>query len=116
MPEDFDDLEPGDMSQLDIPWYQKAILKISPRLFMRWQACKTDLDYSLVERAEELFGKGKRIHIQPLSGVSGRGFILFIDNKVSFWFYQNGDHFEYDGFEMGEYDDGDVLVFDGLKQ
>ncbi|MEK7065330.1 MAG: hypothetical protein AAB963_02700 [Patescibacteria group bacterium] len=50
--------------------------------------------------------------LQPLSGNDGRGFIIFVDNKISFWFFQDGDHFKYDGFEMGEYGDGNVQVFD----
>lgn len=73
------------------------------------------LDDKSIEWAERLFGN-KKIHIKPLSSNNGRGFIIFVDNKMSFWFFQNGDHFEYDGFEIGEYDDGNVQVFDDLDR
>lgn len=98
--EEFDDIEPGDMSRLDFPWYKKLLLKFFPHVFMRLEASKLGLDDDMIDNAEHLFA-GKKIHIQPLSGVSGRGFIIFVDNKMSFWFFQDGDHFVYDGFEMG---------------
>jgi len=60
---------------------------------------------------EEL-AKNKRVDISPTSG-GGRGFIIVLDQKTSFYFYQDGDHFIYDGCEMGEYEKGDVTVFDG---
>lgn len=43
------------------------------------------LDDSVINYAEKLFGNGKKIHIQPLSGNDGRGFIIFVDNKISLW-------------------------------
>lgn len=115
MEDDLNDLQPGDLSRLKIPWHKKLLLKFFPRLFLKMSAREMDIDYSIVVKAGEIFGDGKKIHIQPLSG-QNRGFIIFVDNKISYWFFQEGDHFEYDGFEMGEYDDGDVQVFDGLKR
>lgn len=113
--EEIDGLKPGDTNRLNIPWHQKLLMKISPRLFIKMSANDLGLDYKKVDLAFKLF-KDSKIHIQPLSGVAGRGFIVFIDNKLSLWFNQDGDCFKYDGFEMGEYDDGEVTVFDGIKK
>lgn len=108
------DLESADIGQLNIPWYKKFLFRFFPRLFMKLEARKMALDDGTIESAERLFGNDKKIHIQPLSGEDGRGFIIFVDNKISFWFFQDGGHFKYDGFEMGKYDDGNVQVFDGV--
>lgn len=113
--EEIEGLKSGDTSRLSIPWYEKLLMKFSPGWFMKMQANKLGLDYKKVDLAFKLF-KDSKIHIQPLSGVSGRGFIVFIDNKLSLWFNQDGDCFKYDGFEMGEYDDGEVTVFDVIRK
>lgn len=113
--EEIDGLKSGDTSRLDIPWHEKFLMKISPRLFMKICAGDLGLDYKKVDLAFKLF-KDAKIHIQPMSGANGRGFIVFLDNKLSLWFNQDGNHFEYDGFEMGEYDDGKVTVFDGMER
>ena len=115
MQDDFEDIPVGDMSNLDIPWYKKMILKFFPHLFLKWHAGHMNIDDKMISYAQNLFAD-KKIHIQPLSGVSGRGFIIFVDNKISFWFFQDENHFVYDGFEMGEYDDGDVTVFDSKSE
>jgi hypothetical protein len=111
--EEIDGLKPGDMSRLNIPWHQKLLLKIAPRLFMKSFAKNLDLDFEKVEMAMQLF-EGAKVHIQPMSGARGRGFILCLDNKLTLWFHQDGTCFKYDGHEMGEYDDGEVTVFDRL--
>ncbi len=111
----FDGLKPGDMSRSNFSWYKKLVLKLFPRLFFRLFANNINLNNKKIDFASKLFGDANRIDIQPLSGGS-RGFIIYIDNKLSLWFYQNGDHFVYDGFEMGEYENGDVMVFDGIQR
>ena len=73
--EEFDGLKPGDTSQLPFPWWQKLLLKISPALFFRFAARQNGFSAELLDHAEALFG-GKKIHIQPLSGADGRGFII----------------------------------------
>ncbi len=78
-------------------------------------ARKQGLNSKKIKYADKLFRDTKRIDIQPLSGSDGRGFIIFLDNQLSLYFYQDGDHFYFDGFEIGEYDSGDVKVFDGLR-
>lgn len=113
MTDELKDLKLGDMDQLDFPWHKKFLLKFFPRWFMKLTAKELKLDDSMIENAQKLFG-GKKVYIQPLAGVGGRGFIIFVDSKMSFWFFQDGGHFKYDGFEMGEYDDGEVTIFDNL--
>ena len=69
-----------------------------------------------IDLAYALFGKkpnNKRIDFKPFR--EGRGFYLVLDNSFSIWFNQDGDHFVYDGWEMGEYSKGDVTIFDKLK-
>lgn len=57
--------------------------------------------------------KSKSIDIFPTS--RNRGFILVIDRKKALYFYQDGDHFSYDGCEVGEYEKGNVTIFDNIK-
>src|SRR3989344_4909754 len=72
---------------------------------------KFDFDPDVADRAHELFKKSERIDIAPSkSGL--RGFQLIIDGSTALYFYQDGDHFVYDGFEGGEYGKGDVTIFD----
>ena len=111
---EIDGLKPGDMSRLNIPWYKKIILKLSPKLFFKLHSRSLNVNDKYIDLAQKLFGQVKRIDIQPLSG-GHRGFIIYLDNKFSLWFYQDGDHFVYDGFEMGDYENGEVTVFDNLK-
>ena len=98
-----------------LPWHKKLLIKLSPKLLMKAHARKLDLSGDFIEYAEKLFAN-KKIHIEPLHGTGGRGFIICIDNKLTLWFYQDSDCFKYDGFEIGEYDDGEVTVFDRLKR
>jgi hypothetical protein len=57
------------------------------------------------------FFEVKRVDIFPCNGGS-RGFILVLDRETALFFYQKGDHFIYDGFEIGPYAKGDVTIFD----
>ena len=42
--------------------------------------------------------------------------MLVIDQKDALYFYQDGDHFSYDGCEIGEYEKGEVTIFDNLEK
>ena len=99
-----------------IPWYERLLMRFSPKLFLKLHASKLDIKTDKIDLAYKLFGEAARIDIQPLSGTGGRGFIISLDNKFTLWFYQDGDHFKFDGIEMGEYENGEVTVFDGLKE
>jgi hypothetical protein len=52
-----------------------------------------------------------RIDVVP-SRSGFRGFSIVFDNLFALYFNQDGDHFTYDGYEFGDYDNGDVTVFD----
>lgn len=97
---------------MEISKFQKFILKFFPKLFFRIVAKEKNLPVDIV-KVQDLFSKFKRIDIFPsISG--GRGFILILDRKLALYFYQDGDHFIYDGFEVGDYEKGDVTVFDNI--
>jgi len=93
-----------------MPWYLKLVLKFCPSLFFKHYAAEQNVKYKDLERANDLF-LDKKVHFQSLSG-KGRGFIIQLNNSLTLWFYQDGNHFVYDGFEMGQYDDGDVTCLD----
>ena len=67
-----------------------------------------------ISSLHEELAKSKRVDIFPLQG-GGRGFMLVLNQKDALYFYQNGDHFSYDGCEIGEYEKGDVTIFDHLE-
>lgn len=94
--------------------FTKLFLKFFPKTFLKFAASKQGIDDKKLDYADKLFGNCKRIDIQPLSG-KNRGFIITLDNKLSLWFFQDGDSFKFDGYEVGEYDNGEITVFDGLK-
>ena len=79
---------------------------------MKQMAKKMDIENPLFDKFHGVFSQTNRIDIFP-SGSGSRGFMIVIDKKTALYFYQDGDHFIYDGFEMGEYEKGDVTIFDG---
>lgn len=94
---------------------RKLFIKLFPREFLKYFARKQGTDPDKLDFAEKLFRDCQRIDIQPLHG-ENRGFILFLDNNLSLWFFQSGDSFYFDGYEVGKYDNGEVNVFDDLKR
>jgi hypothetical protein len=106
-------IEIGDPREFKISWWDRLTMRFFPKFFLKSSAKELGLDGKKIDLAYDIF-EGTKIHIEPLSG-SSRGFIITLDNKLSLWFLQDGDHFEFDGIEMGEYEDGDVTVFDNLK-
>ncbi len=101
-------------NKTEITWLDKALLKIWPDLEMRRLAKRMKIGNVVFDKLHDIFHKTETIDIFPFAGNS-RGFILVLDRQTAFFFYQNGDHFEYDGFEMGEYVKGDVTIFDELR-
>ena len=93
----------------------KLFLKFFPDTFLNLLAKKQGINNRKLDWSVKLFGDCKRIDIFR-TAAPGRGFILTLDKKLQLFFYQDGDHFSFDGFEMGEYDEGDVTIFDGIKQ
>ncbi len=93
--------------------FVKFFLKFWPRLGMLYLSKKIGIKKPIFGKAHELFSKSERIDIFPAA--TPRGFIIVLDRETALYFYQDGDHFVYDGFEMGEYEKGDVTIFDSLK-
>lgn len=100
--------------EIKIDWLNKLLFKFWPKMGIRYFANKMGIDDSRARQAHDLFTGVKKIDIFP-SGSGYRGFILILDQKTSLYFYQDGDHFKYDGYEMGEYKKGDVTLFDTVK-
>ena len=94
--------------------FTRIFMRFAPKGFLRYVAKKQGLDDKKVKYAMKLFEGVERVDIQSLPSSSGRGFIIYLDNKLSLFFYQDGDHFYFVGLEMGEYDKGDVTIFDRL--
>lgn len=92
----------------------KILLKFWPNREMHRLARRMKINQAVFEKLHEIFHKTQTIDIFPIAGNS-RGFILVLDRQTAIFFYQDGDHFSYDGFEMGEYGKGDVTIFDNLK-
>lgn len=73
------------------------------------------IDTCVADKAHALFEGTQTIDIVP-SVSNSRGFQLIIDRQTALYFYQDGEHFVYDGFEMGQYDKGQVTIFDSLTK
>jgi len=126
-PRDFSDLKNsgpngglGDFKEIDAEFLKKAKLSWLTRLLMvialPWMSRRLmkELGGPSVEmskKAHAFFTAVNRVDIIP-SRSEVRGFQIVIDNILSIFFCQDGDHFVYDGFEMGPYESGDVTVFD----
>ncbi|MEE8131866.1 MAG: hypothetical protein V3T98_02370 [Candidatus Paceibacterota bacterium] len=102
------------MDEIKINWFTKIFLKFWPKLIMKRLAKKMGINNPLFDQAHEVFSQTNRIDILPLKS-GHRGFMIVIDRKTALYFYQDGDHFIYDGFEMGKYNEGDVTIFDNIK-
>lgn len=103
------------MDKVKIDWFTKMLLRFWPILAMKCLAKKMGINNPLFDQFHAVFSKVKRVDLLPLRS-SCRGFMVVLDEKTALYFYQDGDHFIYDGFEMGEYDKGDVTIFDGIKE
>ncbi len=97
-----------------ITWLDKMLLKFWPKRTMHRLAKKMKVGNIVFDKLHDVFSKTETIDIFPAAG-NQRGFIMVFDHETAIFFYQDGDHFAYDGFEMGEYVKGDVTIFDNLK-
>ena len=102
-----------DKYQFEIGRFTKLLLKFWPKLSMKRMAQKMGIENPIFDKVHEIFSQIKRVELLPLQS-GNRGFMLVLDSKTTFYFYQDGDHFIYDGFEMGEYEKGDVTIFDNI--
>lgn len=99
-----------------ISQFDRILLRFFPNLMFKRFAKRHGIEKVVFDKLHEIFADTNRIDIFPLSGGGGsRGFMIVIDRKTALYFYQDHDHFKYDGFEMGEYGDGDVTIFDRIE-
>jgi hypothetical protein len=116
----FDGREQGELQELDagflerakVGWFTKLLLSIAiPWGMGRLARELGGHGIELSKKADAFFGKTERVDVVP-SRDGSRGFQLVIDQALSLYFCQDGDHFVYDGFEMGAYEAGEVTIFD----
>lgn len=98
-----------------ISWHRKLLLKLWPRVAFKLFAKELGVANPVFDKAHDIFSSTERIDLYPVAS-GQRGFIVILDLKTALYFYQDGDHFKYDGFEMGEYDGGDVTIFDNITK
>jgi len=89
----------------------RLLLRFWPLAGIKSLSRELGLDPDVGEKAHKAFKDTQRIDIVP-STSGGREFQIIIDGSIALYFYQDGDHFVYDGFESGEYENGDITVFD----
>lgn len=97
-----------------VSWWTRILLRFWPSKGLARLTKEFGMDPEVMEKANDLFFNVKRIDIVP-SASGGRGFQIILDKSTALYFYQDGDRFIYDGSETGEYESGDVTIFDNLK-
>jgi uncharacterized membrane protein (UPF0136 family) len=110
-----EEIDQAFLEKARVSWLTKILLGIS----LSWGMARLARELNLPgieasKKAHALFQKIGRIDFVP-SRSTMRGFQIILDGLLSLYFSQEGDHFVYDGFEMGPYDDGDVTVLDKLR-
>jgi hypothetical protein len=109
---DFQEIDGEFLRKTKVSWFTRVLLSIA----LPWGLGRLakELHGPELERSKQahaLFARAERVDIIP-SHSDSRGFQLVLDNILSLYFVQDGEHFVYDGFEMGPCDGGDVTVFD----
>ncbi|RJQ14365.1 hypothetical protein C4553_01470 [Candidatus Parcubacteria bacterium] len=100
--------------ELKAGFFTRILIKFWPAMAVKQMARQMGINNPLFDKAHYLFTKVKRVDLVPLkSGL--RGFMVVLDRRTALYFYQNNDHFVYDGYEMGMYNKGDVTIFDQTK-
>ena len=120
--DDVEDVDPKNgifdfknLKESGVSWYTRFLLRFFPFQGLRRLTREFGLNPDTMEKANDLFFNIKRIDIIP-SASGERGFQIILDKSTALYFYQDGDHFVYDGSETGEYESGEVTIFDGLKR
>ena len=103
------------MANRKISWYRKLLLRVWPKAAFKLFAKDLGINNPVFSKAHDVFSGAGRIDLYPTASAE-RGFIVVLDLKTALYFYQDGDHFKYDGFEMGEYDKGDVTILDNIPE
>lgn len=101
-------------TQGDFRWFDKILIRIWPTAFVKFVAWRKGVPPSLIRHADSLFD-GATVDIVPTK-TNLRGFRIIVDKKLALYFNQNGKYFDYDGWEVGEYEDGDIRIFDHHRE
>lgn len=104
-----------DPSAFKVGWFTRLMFKFWPFLGVKLINRRLGVKNEIFEVAQELFSKAKFVDVFPTNSRYSRGFILVLNRDAAFFFDQDGDHFKYDGFEMGKYEKGDITIFDNVK-
>ncbi|MEK7159828.1 MAG: hypothetical protein AAB766_05010 [Patescibacteria group bacterium] len=99
------------LKNIGVGWWARLLLRISPSRGLSQLSRDLGQNIEVADKAHKFFQGVERIDLVP-STSGTRGFKLILDGSTALYFYQDGDHFSYDGFEVGEYDAGDVTVLD----
>jgi len=118
----FEQIDPRDLKEIDaeflerakVSWFTRMLLGLS----LGWGMSRLAKELGgpgieASKKAHALFGKVERIDVVPARSAGMRGFQIVLDHLLTLYFSQDGDHFVYDGFEMGFFEGGDVTIFDG---
>ncbi|MFA6587682.1 MAG: hypothetical protein WCT08_01295 [Patescibacteria group bacterium] len=94
-----------------LPWYFRLLFRLFPRITANFLGRKMSggIDFATLQKILE---KTKCVDLIPLNTENDLGFQIILDSKVALFFSQDSDHFAYDGYEVGEYDKGEVTVLD----
>ncbi len=96
-------------------WFTRFLLRFWPMAGMKKLAHELGFDSKEMGKANDLFFDVEKIDIVPLGGSGQRGFQMILNRNTALYFYQDGDHFKYDGSEVGKYEKGNVTIFDDAK-
>ncbi|MBI4120007.1 MAG: hypothetical protein HY454_00935 [Parcubacteria group bacterium] len=99
------------LKESGVDFWTRFLLRVLPLQGIRRLSRRLGVDPDVADKAHALFENIEKVDLVPLQS-GQRGFQLILDQSTALYFYQDGDHFKYDGFEMGEYEKGDVTVFD----
>jgi len=103
------------MKEVKINWFIKALLRCRPKFAIKLLVRQQGIRSLSFDKLHDILAKTERIDIFPYQDGS-RGFMIVLNKEVALYFNQGGDHFVYDGFEVGKYGGGDVTIFDGIEK
>lgn len=81
---------------------------------MKFMAKKMGVENPKFDRAHDVFADVGRVDIHPFKA-GARGFALVLEGRTALYFIQEDDHFIYKGYEMGDFDKGDITLFDKFR-
>ena len=101
-----------EFNEMKIGWFTRFMLRVLPRYGIhRIAKICGFLTPDVCWKLHDIFACVGRVDVIP-SRSGSRGFSIVLDNLFALYFNQDGDHFAYDGYEFGDYENGDVTIFD----